>query len=67
MPRDLAEEQTLIDVSRAQRTAFQTDWSRRYHEIDLLLTAGINAEEAERIVRRAAADRAASHPEGIAA
>lgn len=32
----------------------------RFHEYELLLTAGIDADEAERIVRRAAADRAHS-------
>jgi hypothetical protein len=58
MPRDLAEEQTLIDISRVQRSAFHTDWARRAHHYDLLLTAGIHPDEAERIVRRVAADRA---------
>lgn len=61
MPRDLAEEQTLIDISRVQRSAFETEWSRRAREYELLLTAGIDADEAERIVRRTAADRAAQH------
>lgn len=68
MSLDLIAEQTLIDVSRIQRRAFHTEWARRTHEYNLLLTAGINADEAERIVRRTAADRAAQHqPEGIAA
>lgn len=66
MPLDLIGEQALIDVSCAQRRAFHTDWARRAHEYDLLLTAGIDPDEAERIVRRAAADRA-HQQEGIAA
>ncbi len=53
MSDDLIAEQTLIDHSQAQRAV----WERRFHEMDLLLTAGINADEAERIVRRTAADR----------
>lgn len=67
MPRDLIAEQVLLDVSRAQRRAFHTAWARRAHEYDMLLTAGVDADEAEKIVRRVAADRAASHQEGIAA
>lgn len=59
MPRDLIAEQALIDLSRIQRSAFHTGWARRAHEYELLLTAGIDADEAERIVRRTAADRAA--------
>lgn len=47
--------------------AFETDWSRRFRDLDLLLTAGIDADEAERIVRRAAADRAALQPKELAA
>jgi hypothetical protein len=54
---DQISEQALLEVSRTQRRAFETAWSRRYHELDLLLTAGVNADEAERIVRRVAADR----------
>ncbi len=67
MTRDLAEEQTLIDVSRVQRSAFHTGWARRARDYDLLVTAGIDPDEAERTVRRAAADRAAHQLEGIAA
>ncbi|MBZ9922683.1 hypothetical protein LB579_34055 [Mesorhizobium sp. BR1-1-7] len=55
----------ILDAAKLLR--FQTDWERRFHEYDLLLTAGIDADEAERIVRRAAADRAALQQEGIAA
>lgn len=55
----------LLDVARLLR--FQTDWERRWHHYELLLTAGIDADEAERIVRRAAADRAAETIEEIAA
>lgn len=55
----------LLDVARLLR--FQTAWERRFHEYDLLLTAGIDADEAERIVRRAAADREAANREDIAA
>jgi hypothetical protein len=47
----------LLDAAHMLR--FQTDWERRLHEYDLLLTAGVDADEAERIVRRAAQDRAA--------
>jgi hypothetical protein len=46
----------ILEASRLLR--FQTDWERRFHEYELLLTAGVDADEAERIVRRAAADRA---------
>lgn len=55
----------ILEASRLLR--FQTDWERRFRDYELLLTAGIDAEEAERIVRRAAADRAACQLEGIAA
>jgi hypothetical protein len=56
----------LLEAARLFR--FQSDWERRFHEYELLLTAGIDADEAERIVRRTAADRAAQRqPEGIAA
>ncbi len=48
----------LLEAVRLLR--FQSDWERRFHEYELLLTAGIDAEEAEKIVRRAAADRAES-------
>ncbi|WP_181170989.1 hypothetical protein [Mesorhizobium sp. B2-1-3] len=58
MPLDLISELSLIDLSRAQRMA----WEKL-----LLLTAGVDADEAERIVRRADADRQALQPEGIAA
>jgi hypothetical protein len=51
----------ILETARLLR--FQTDWERRFHHYELLLTAGINAEEAERIVRRAAADRAAESME----
>lgn len=54
----------ILDAARLLR--FQTDWERRFHEYELLLTAGVGADEAERIVRRAAADRA-HQQEGIAA
>jgi hypothetical protein len=47
----------ILDAARLLR--FQTDWERRFHEYELLLTAGVDADEAEKIVRRAAADRAA--------
>jgi hypothetical protein len=49
MSDDLLSELTLIDMSRAQRMA----WDRL-----LLLTAGIDADEAERIARLADTDRA---------
>lgn len=55
----------ILEASRLLR--FETAWERRFHEYELLLTAGIAADEAERIVRRAAADRAALQQEGIAA
>lgn len=55
----------LLYVARLLR--FQSAWERRFHEYELLLTAGIDADEAERIVRRAAADRAAETIEEIAA
>lgn len=45
----------ILDAARLLR--FQTDWERRFHEYELLLTAGIDADEAEKIVSRAAADR----------
>jgi hypothetical protein len=47
----------LLDVARLLR--FQTDWERRFHHYNLLLDAGIEAEEAERIAALAAEDRAA--------
>jgi hypothetical protein len=65
MGRDQISETALLEVSRTQRRAFETAWSRRYHELDLLLTAGVNADEAERIVRRVAADRAAIAAVGV--
>jgi hypothetical protein len=55
----------ILEAARLLR--FQTDWERRFRDYDLLVTAGIHPDEAERIVRRVAADRAASHQEGIAA
>lgn len=55
----------VLEASRLLR--FQTDWERRFHDYDLLVTAGVDADEAERIVRRAAADRTANHIEGLAA
>jgi hypothetical protein len=64
---DQIAETALLEVSRTQRRAFETAWSRRYHELDLLLTAGVNADEAERIVRRVAADRAALNTGELAA
>jgi hypothetical protein len=45
----------ILDAARLLR--FQSDWERRFHEYELLLTAGVDADEAERIVRRVAADR----------
>lgn len=54
----------ILEAARLLR--FQTAWERRFHEYDLLLTAGVDPDEAERIVRRVAADRAHQH-EGIAA
>jgi hypothetical protein len=62
---DQIAETALLEVSRTQRRAFETAWSRRYHEYDLLLTAGVDADEAERIVRRTAADRAAITQKGF--
>jgi hypothetical protein len=53
----------ILEACRLLR--FQSDWERRFHEYELLLTAGVDADEAERIVRRTAADRA--EQEGIAA
>ncbi|TPK14130.1 hypothetical protein [Mesorhizobium sp. B2-5-11] len=50
MARDHIAELALIDLSRAQRIA----WDRL-----LLLTAGINPDEAERIARLADEDRTA--------
>ncbi len=51
-----------LDACRLLR--FQTQWERRFHEYDLLTIAGIPADEAERIVNQAEADRAAfTHPE----
>lgn len=55
----------ILETARLLR--FQTAWERRFRDYDLLLTAGVDPDEAERIVRRVAADRAASHQEGIAA
>ncbi len=55
----------ILEAARLLR--FQTDWERRFRDYDLLVTAGVHPDEAERIVRRVAADRAASHQEGIAA
>lgn len=49
MSDDLLSELTLIDMSRAQRMA----WDRL-----LLLTAGIDSDEAKRIASLADADRA---------
>ena len=46
----------LLDVARLLR--FQTAWERRFHHYNLLLDAGISAEEASRIADLAAADRA---------
>lgn len=51
----------ILETARLLR--FQTDWERRFHEYDLLLAAGVDADEAERIVRRAAADRVAHQQE----
>jgi hypothetical protein len=43
-------------------------WERRFHHYDLLTIAGVPADEAERIVSEAAADRMAEHkPQEIAA
>lgn len=50
MPLDLIGEQAIIDLSRAQRQA----WERM-----LLLVAGISPDEATRIAEEAARDRAA--------
>lgn len=47
----------ILDVAKLLR--FQSDWERRFHEYELLLIAGVDAIEAERIVRLAAADRTA--------
>ena len=55
----------ILETARMLR--FQTAWERRFHEYEMLLTAGIDADEAERIVRRAAADRSAETIEEIAA
>ena len=55
----------ILDAAREFR--FQSDWERRFHEYDLLLTAGVDPDEAERIVRRAAADRRATTAKEIAA
>ena len=54
----------ILEASRLLR--FTTDWERHFHDYDLLVTAGIDAEEAERIATLAAADRPDSQ-EGIAA
>ncbi len=53
----------ILETARLLR--FQSDWERRFHEYEMLLTAGIDADEAERIVRRAAADRASASDEPI--
>ncbi|WP_164548516.1 hypothetical protein [Mesorhizobium sp. M7D.F.Ca.US.005.01.1.1] len=55
----------LLEAARLLR--FSTDWERRFHEYDLLLTAGVHPDEAERIVRRVAADRQALQPKELAA
>jgi hypothetical protein len=46
----------ILETARLLR--FQSAWERRFHQYELLLIAGVDAEEAERIVRRTAADRA---------
>ena len=46
----------ILEAARLLR--FQTDWERRFHDYELLLTAGVDPDEAEQIVRRTAADRA---------
>lgn len=57
-----------MDVLEAARLLrFQTDWERRWHQYEMLLTAGVDADEAEKIVRRAAADREAANKQEIAA
>jgi hypothetical protein len=45
----------ILETARLLR--FQTDWERRFHEYELLLNAGIDADEAERIVSLVEADR----------
>ena len=45
----------LVDVAHLLR--FSTAWERRFHEYELLLNAGIDADEAERIVSLVEADR----------
>jgi hypothetical protein len=49
MPRDLIAEQALIDISRAQRRAWEF----------LLINAGIDPSEAFRIAEEASKDREA--------
>ncbi|WP_167498777.1 hypothetical protein [Mesorhizobium sp. M2D.F.Ca.ET.223.01.1.1] len=55
----------ILDAVREFR--FQSEWERRFHEYDLLLAAGVDADEAEKIVRHAAADRRAVTVKEIAA
>ena len=45
----------LLDVARLLR--FETEWQRQFSHYCLLLDAGIEAEEAERIAALAAEDR----------
>lgn len=45
----------ILEAARLLR--FQSPWERRFHEYELLLAAGIDPDEAESIVSRAAADR----------
>lgn len=47
----------ILETARLLR--FTTAWERRWHYYETLLTAGVNAEEASRIVDEAEADRAA--------
>lgn len=47
----------ILEAARLLR--FQTDWERRFHHYELLLTAGIDPDEAESIVSQADADREA--------
>lgn len=46
----------LLETARLLR--FQTEWERRWHYYETLLTAGLDAEEAQRIIDDVEADRA---------
>lgn len=55
----------ILEAARLLR--FQTDWERRFHHYNLLLEAGLSADEAAQIADLEVADHAEISRERIAA